>query len=94
MSDPHRIYKRIGLSMEVVARRDGESYDITLRRADGREMTVRGLTLYDWEEELDRPASPTLERVVDEVCDPHDNDGYLRRAKAFFGDEYDELEYE
>jgi hypothetical protein len=49
MSDPHRIYKRIGLSMEVVARRDGESYDITLRRADGREMTVRGLTLYDWE---------------------------------------------
>lgn len=90
MSDPHRIYKRIGLSMEVTSRGDGESYNITLRRADGREMTVRGLTLYDFEEELSRPAAPTLERVVDEVCDPQ-NRGYLRRAKEFFGEEYDAL---
>jgi hypothetical protein len=91
MSDPHRIYKRIGLSMEVASRGDGESYNITLRRADGREMTVRGLTLYDFEEELSRPAAPTLERVVDEVCDPHNMSGYLKRAKEFFGDEYDAL---
>jgi len=91
MSDPHRIYARIGLSMDVASRGDGESYNITLRRADGREMTVRGLTLYDFEGELSRPAAPTLERVVDAVCDPHDMSGYLKRAKAFFGDEYDEL---
>jgi hypothetical protein len=91
MSDPHRIYKRIGLSMEVASRGDGESYDITLRRADGREMTVRGLTLYDFEGELSRPAAPTLERVVAAVCNPHDMSGYLRRAKEFFGEEYDAL---
>ena len=91
MSDRHRIYKRIGLSMEVTSRGDGESYNITLRRADGREMTVRGLTLYDFEEELSRPASPTLERVVAAVCNPHDMSGYLRRAKEFFGEEYDAL---
>jgi|688.fasta_scaffold462590_3 hypothetical protein len=77
--------------MEVTSRGDGESYDITMRRADGREMTVRGLTLYDFEEELSRPASPTLERVVKKLCDVHDMCGYLQRAKTFFGDEYDEL---
>ena len=89
--DAEQIYKRIGLSMEVASRGDGESYDITLTRADGREMTVRGLRLYDFEGELSRPASPTLERVVDEVCDPHNMSGYLRRAKKFFGDEYEQL---
>lgn len=91
MSNAHRIYTRIGLEMLVRPTGDGESYNITLRRADGRKMTVRRLTLYDFEGELSRPAVPTLERVIDEVCDPHNMSGYLKRAKEFFGDEYDAL---
>lgn len=90
MSDAHRIYTRIGLEMLVRPTGDGESYNITLSRADGRTMELHDFTLYDFEGELSRPAVPTLERVVDEVCSPHD-DGYLRRAKEFFGEEYDAL---